>query len=101
VGEARSVAKGFAHAESCGGGSCLAGILAAILAFTWADCLAIPPRTAASAYLKDPQEGFMPQCQSGRSSKSSKEPRVRAMKASHAVGGRVDRGLAVMGLLTF
>jgi L,D-transpeptidase catalytic domain len=46
------------------------------------DCLAIPPRMAASAYLRDPQEGFMPQCQSGRSSKSSKEPLVLAMEVS-------------------
>ena len=53
------------------------GCPAAILAFTWADCRAIPPLTGASACLRDPQEGFMPQCQSGRSSKSSK-PLVRA-----------------------
>jgi hypothetical protein len=49
------------------------------LAFTWADCLATQPRTAASACLRNPQDGFMPQCQSGRSSKSSK-PLVRAME---------------------
>jgi hypothetical protein len=34
VGEARSVAKGFAHAESRGGGSCLSGIVRALFVFT-------------------------------------------------------------------
>jgi hypothetical protein len=45
-----------------------------------------PAALAASTFSgedqRDPQEGFMPQCQSGRWSKSSKEPLMRAMEVS-------------------
>lgn len=52
------------------------GCPAAILASTWAGCLAILPRTGAFACLRDLRKRFMPQCRSGRLSRSSREPSI-------------------------